>query len=89
MKTVLLITEPSITMLLITAVGGLVGAIVWLALYIRKLHNRSMEMAIKFIESTKDMKNSVDACVKAVEENSDVTRDLHTLILKATSKNGI
>lgn len=82
----LFITEPSTTMLLITAIGGLVGAIVWLALYIRKLHNRSMDMSNKFVEATRDLRSSVDANTKALDLNTTTTNDLHKYII--TNING-
>jgi hypothetical protein len=66
--------EPSIVMLLLSAITVLGGVIVYLALYIRKLHNRQMDMAIKFTETTQALKASIDI-------NTKVTTDLHHIMI--------
>jgi hypothetical protein len=46
---------------LITAISVMSGAIVWLALYIRKMHN----------ERVKDMKETKDVLLKVVDKNTE------------------
>jgi hypothetical protein len=91
------VKEPSVVMLLLSAITALGAAVVWLALYIRKLHNRLnqvtidksdevTEIAVKVTEVVQDVKATVANNTKAVEKVSELADELHHLILKGTQK---
>lgn len=85
----------SIDIRVITAViSCLCGAIVWLVLWIRKMHERQLkaqqahsdkyvELTEKVVEAVQDNKTSSDGVKKAVESNTKVMDDLHKSILKS------
>jgi hypothetical protein len=75
--------EPNIVMLLISAIIALSGCIVWLALYVRALQTRSVEMSIKFTECTVKLENSITCNTEAIEKNIKSLEDLHKLILSS------
>jgi len=75
--------NPTVITLLIIAIGALAGVIVWLALYIRSLHNKSIErqqgnkeQLIKVItENTimnTRMESAIHANTKATEKGAEV-----------------
>lgn len=66
--------EPSIVMLLLSAITVLGGVIVYLALYIRKLHSKHTDLAIRFTQTAEDLKSAIDA-------NTKVADDLHRIII--------
>lgn len=75
--------EPNIIMLLISAIVSLSGCVVWLALYIRSLQTKSVEMSIKFTECTIKLENSITSNTEAIEKNIRSLDDLHKLILSS------
>lgn len=65
---------------LISGISAMGLAIVWLALYIRKMHN----------ERIKAMKETQDVILKVVEKNTDAYHEMKTSIIMNTeaTKNG-
>lgn len=73
--------EPNIVMLLMSAIVALSGCIVWLALYIKGLHNGHVDMVEKTVESQEKLKSSIDGLAHNIANNTKVTDDLHRLFL--------
>lgn len=78
--------QPTPVMLLTSGIISLAAVIVWLAMYIRKLHNRMLSMTEKFTEATGGLKGSLDALTKSVDKNTDVNDDFHKYILTSTKR---
>lgn len=67
------VKEPSLVMLLLGAISALVAAVVWLALYIRKLHNRMNELSTKHTNEIREMAAEVkEIAVNVAEVVQDV-----------------
>ncbi len=68
---------PTMTGILITAISALSGVIVWLALYIRRLHNRSLHMQV---ENTKQMLGMTERVVEVVTKvNATIAINTETI----------
>lgn len=89
----LAVQEPSLVMLLLSAISACVGAIIWLALYIRKLHNRMneqtvkhsievKELAVNVAEVAQDMKATVAANTETGKAVVRAVDELHKAILQ-------
>lgn len=69
----------------VTAITSLVAAIVWLALYIRKLHNKTVEYLEKdkdkMVEVISKNTTAADAQIRSNERLSETIEDLHKTLL--------
>lgn len=75
----------------VAAITSLVAAIVWLALYIRKLHNKTVEYLKedkdKMIEVLSKNTSASEQAARSNEKMSEIIEDLHKTILIQNRRN--
>lgn len=80
----LLAEEVSAQALLITGVSALAGAIIFMFVYIQKLHRNTVDSTKAFTEATMKMISSADNLNDSIKENTNVLHDVHDRILSST-----
>lgn len=80
------VADKSTVNLLIIGIGGLVGAISILALYIKKLHSKHMAQTQKFTEAMLQGTASQENVKEAVDRMTVVVTDLHKFIIQALQR---
>lgn len=75
----------------VAAISGLVAAIVWLALYIKRLHNKTIEYLKedkeKMIQVISKNTTSAEQAARSSERLSEVVDDLHKTLLIQNRRN--